>query len=279
MERMRFFKGRNIILKALVLLIIGCAVNRFSENRAIESMVEHDFLDISLHADKVSYSSMHRTFFALNKQENSIYIYKNGVFFNIIGRSGFSDDNFRRLSDIYYGVDGFLYALDSFEKSIKKFDSDGKYIGQASINQISSPERFVMTQYGSFFIFDGHSKEIIYLDPFDYSPKFTFGRFQIDSVDMMFIMGDYLNIFDKDRNITDIFYINGKHENSYRGLTFYDLFRNVLSFTDEGFRDIRRDMAVYSIPSGSFASFNIENGFYLLQSENWVRVLRVVYEM
>jgi len=220
------------------LLFISCALNRFSDNRLIDSLVLIDSLSIQMNIDKICYSSFNKTFFLLNKQENSIYIYRNDLH-NIIGKSGFSNENFRRLSDICIGVDTYLYALDSFDKVIKKFDYDGKFIGQSSINNINSPEKFTMTHNGGFFVYDGHSKEIINIDPFDYTSKFSFGRFQIDTVDAMFIIGDYLNIYNSNNNETIRFLLNGMYYGYNMEFSFYDNFGNLLSFKSNNIRDER----------------------------------------
>ena len=269
-----------------IFYLYACSLNNLSSNRPISSIIVIDSLSIEYEIDKVSYSPINKTFFLLNKQNNSVRIYKNGSFFNIIGQSGFSDDNFRRLSDICLGNDGFLYALDSFDRSIKKFDTDGKYIGSASLNQLNSPEKFAITPYGAFFVFDGHSKEISNLDPFDYSTKFTFGKFQIDNIDDMFLAGDYLNIYDKTNSKSSVFFVNGMLENDFNGYVFYDAYKNALKPYDKSIIDEKNRNFLFTFPGIRLPSrvrddlikINIENNLLILYHNNQIYVLRIIYE-
>ena len=187
---------RKLLLITVLILISylsACAVGKVATRRNIEQFRGIDSMIVKFHFDKVCYNHLNRTFFCLNRDENTIYIYRKQLI-NTIGKSGFGNDNFRQVTDISVGVDGYLYALDSFDQSIKKFDSEGKFIGRAGISNVSSPQRFAITQYGGFYVYDGHSREIVVLDPYDYTIRHSFGKFQIETVDNISIAGDYVNI-------------------------------------------------------------------------------------
>ena len=280
-------KKHVYIIATLALFgIFACSMSNLAINRPISSIIVLDSLSIDFTIDKVCYSPIDRTFFLLDKQDNAVHIYKNGSFHNVIGKSGFSDDNFRRLSDICFGLDGFLYALDSFDRSLKKFDSNGKYIGSAFINHLNSPERFAMTQYGAFFVFDGHSMEISNLDPFDYSSKFTFGKFQIENIDEMFLAGDYLNVYDRVNQKTDIFFVNGMLENSYNGFIFYDAFKNMLSSRNNNIIDMKTNNILFTFTDSRLPTrwrddlikINIENNLLIALHNGQIFVFRISYE-
>jgi len=251
-----------IILSLLILSSISCTINRFGEFRPIQGLVLQDSLSINYTVDKVSYSPINRTFFLLNRTENTIRIYKNGDFFNVVGGSGFSNENFRRLTDIFVGIDGSLFALDSFDRTIKRFDNDGIYLNQFSLENISSPERFVMSNFAALFVYDAHSKEIFALDPFDMSITFSFGKFQIDRADAFFISGDYINIFDNSLIETNVFQINGLLENTFRGFTFMDAFRNILTKSFHTIVASREDLMLFS-SLGRIEYFAIERDFFV----------------
>ena len=279
-------RGRSCyIISAFCILLyyflISCSVLRLSEHRPIQGLVLQDSLSISYPADKVSYSVLDRTFFILNTTENTVRIYKNGSFFNIIGGSGFGNENFRRLADIFVGIDGSLYALDSFDRVIKRFDKDGIYVSQFQLHNVSSPERFAMTSFGAIFVYDAHNKEIYSLDPFDMSVNLSFGKFQIDKANAFFNAGDFINIYDNEQGETAVFLINGLFEDSYRSFTFFDAFQNILSFSGNRLVVNRDDRVLFS-SNGNIDYFAIERDFFIFLIDNLlnkeIRVYRGIYE-
>ena len=277
-QERRKYLNLPLLLSCVMLLVIGCSTNRINEQRQIHQMVIQDSLRITYHVDKISYSPIDRTFFLLNRDDNTVRIYRNGVFFNRIGGSVFTDDGFRRLSDIALGIDGHLYALDSFDKSIKRFDRDGIFQGQMILNTLSAPERIAFTSHGSAFVYDGHSKEIFALDSFDFSIKFSFGKFQIDRADAFFIAGEYLSVFDRDKSDTTVFLTNGMLVNTFQGFSFYDPFRNLLNISGNVLTDVRTERSIYQKDTG-FVRFNTERDLFIFWTNqngfNQIRVYRV----
>lgn len=273
-ERLLLYSKRLIHFFWLV-IIMSCASNRFTP-RTISELVLVDSLVVYQQFDKVSFLPSERTFFCLLQSENSIYIYKNDVFYNKIGGSGFSSDNFRNLSDITIGIDGYLYALDSFDKSIKRFDRDGKFQNSVSISHINSPIKFAFSYFGYIFIYDSHAKEVHSLDSFNFSTKFTFGKFQLYDVDNLFVCGDFLNIYDNRKKQTNIYLINGKFENDYRDFTYYDTYKNLLSYKNKKLVDSRNDNLLYE--SDGYKYINIENDFLIFFDENRVNIFKSTYK-
>ena len=267
-----------MVLKLVILslFLVSCTINQLSDYRAIQGFIEQDKITIDYNADKICYSPIDRTFFLLQRDDNTIRIYKNGSFFNVIGGSGFTSENFRRLTDICTGIDGSLYALDSFDRSIKRFDKDGVFINQVSLQNISSPERIAMTNFGSVFIYDSHGKEIYALDAFDMSVKYTFGKFQIDNADSFFISGNFLNIYDNESRETGVFLLNGMFENSFRGFTFYEAHRNLISLSFQDIVVSRIDRTLFSTDN-RIDLFNIEHGFFIIGLNDAIYVFRGNY--
>ena len=262
-----------VILSSIVLF--SCISTRFSP-RMISHLVTVDSLIVNQRFDKISYLSSERTFFCMLSSENSIYIYKNGTFFNKIGGSGFSADNFRNLSDITVGFDGFLYALDSFERSIKRFDRDGKFQSSVAIHHINSPTKIAFSHFGFIFIYDNQSKEVHSLDSFDFSTKFSFGKFQITHAEKLFVCGDFLNIYDSQLDQTYIYLINGKFENNYSGLTFYDSFKNILTFDNKKMIDSRTQNLLFDSKKERF--FNKENDLLIFYDDKEISVHKITYK-
>jgi hypothetical protein len=266
-------------------ICVACSLNQIAERRPLRAIIGQDSLRINQQPDKVCYLQIEKTFFLLNKTENSVRIYKNGEYHNIIGGSGFGSENFRKLSDICVGFDGFLYTLDSFDKSIKRFDKDGKYVGQMNINFIPSPEKFAFTQYGEIFVYDGHSKEVINLDAFNYSSKFSFGKFQLEQADIFFIAGEYLNIYDQKKDETSIFFTNGMYVNSFKYQAFYDMHKNLLTIKGNILSGLV-DSGVPPLPSPTPQAtgggretifYNLEGIFLILGDGETIKVWKMVY--
>ena len=180
------------------------------------------------------------------------------------------------MSDITVGIDGFLYALDSFERSIKRFDRDGKYQSSVSISHINSPTKFAFSHFGFIFIYDNQAKEIHSLDSFDFTTKFSFGKFQISHVEKLIVCGDFLNIFDSQQNQTSIYIINGKFENNYSGLSFYDSFKNILTYDNKKMIDNRTQNLLFD--SEKVKSFDKENDFLIFFDDNNISVHKIKYK-
>ena len=273
LKKVKYFTLIFLLISSFI--ILSCTTTRFTP-RLISHMIPIDTLTVYQQYDKVSYHPHERTFFCMLRSENSIYIYKNDVFFNKIGGSGFSFDNFRNLSDITVGIDGFLYALDSFERSIKRFDRDGKYQSSVNISQINSPTRFAFSHFGFIFVYDNQAKEVHSLDSFDFTTKFSFGKFQLSQVEKLFVCGDFLNIYDILQDQTFIYLINGKFDNSYSGLSFYEPFKNLLVYDDKKMIDTRTQNLLFD--SEKEKSFNKENDFLIFFDENKISVHKIRYK-
>ena len=270
-------KALKILIISSVLIIIACSANQMSSRRIIEKLIILDSLKTNQTVDKISYSESEKSFYLLSKKSNLIKIYKNGVFFNQLGGSGFANDNFRKLSDMTIGIDGFLYTLDSFEKSVKRFDKDGKYHNQISLSSLASPEKFAFTGSGTLYVFDSHSKEIFVLDAFDFSIKLSFGKFQVTNADLFFITGNYLNIYDKSTDETSIFNLSGMFENSFKGLSFYDTNRNLLTVKNNSLTDSRTDKQLYK-SLHPVSLFNLHRNNFIIYDNHNIKVLRAIYE-
>ena len=280
------FKSKNLrivrcikaifILLFLTVMMISCGINRFSEQRVISHLVLIDSLMINYRVDKISYLPIERTFFLLNRDENTVRIYQNGVFFNVIGGTGFSSDNFRGLSDIAIGHDNHLYTLERFDNAIKRFCREGKYQGQFTLTGLASPERFAFGSAGTLFVYDGHAREIYLLDSLTLSTQISFGRFQVDRADVFFASGDRINVFDRYNVNTTIFYLTGMFENSYQGLLFYDAHRNLLVVDDRGLIENRTDRRLVD-KRNNLSLFHHERDHLILFDGTMVRVFRIRY--
>lgn len=267
----------SIIFFLLMLLGASCSIARTYERREIKNIIQTDSLYIDIDFDKICYLKSDRTFFALNRKNNNISIYKNSAFFNRVGGSGFEVDNFRKLTDISVGADGFIYALDSFEKSVKRIDKDGVVVSKINLPFLAQPERLAFTGFGALYIYDANRKEIYSLDSFDYSVKFNFGKFQINNADNFYISGNNLVTYNYDNHETVIFNINGQFVNTYSQYLIVDMFENMLTVKDNSLVDFRTGDVLLTV-DGLIRYLDIANNKIFILSNKILRVYRIEYE-
>jgi len=269
---------RNYLLFLIILIIcVSCTMNGFVDKRTINKIELIDSLYVQETFDKICYSTSEKNFYLMQKLKNVIYIYNNGKFVNQIGGTGFENNSFRKLSDITLGIDNHLYALDSFDKSIKRFEKEGVYLSKVNIDNVASPEKIVFTNYGSVLLFDSHKKEFFALDPFDFSMKYSFGKFQVEEVDNLFINGNYLSVYDKLNHETTIFNINGQYDNLISDFVIMDAFNNILTFKDNNVVDFSAFEIIFRVKN-KITYFSIENNLMLIASGNYIKVYRLQYE-
>ena len=116
----------RIIPFFLILIIWGCTNLEFSRQYQPQEFQVLQEFDLDFVPDKCIYLDVDNILFALQKNSNQIYIFRDGAQINIIGGIGSEAAKFNQLCDIALSPDGKLLALDSFQKKIKKFDKDGK---------------------------------------------------------------------------------------------------------------------------------------------------------
>ncbi len=266
-----------IILFYLSLVFISCSINNLSERRRIRNLVMIDSLRVDFNFDKACYSHTDRIFYLLNTNSNEIYIYNKSGLINTIGKPGFEKENFRKLSDITIGIDGHLYALDSFEKSIKKFNKDGVFLTQINLDNVISPEKFAFTNYGSLLIFDAHRKEILYLDAFDFKTKFTFGKFQIEKAEFIVINGSYLSVYDLTNHETLIFSINGQFENSMPFKGINDSYNNLITLKDNSIVVYKTDDVLHK-EDILIKYYSISSNLLCVATNKYIKIFEINYE-
>jgi hypothetical protein len=272
------FKHLFYILSfALYIFLSSCAVGQFAVSRPIERVTLVDMLAVSHPIDKIGYFPADRVFYLLNREDNTIRVYHRGEFFNIIGGTGFADDQFRRLSDIYVHTDGSLLALDSFERVIKRFDTGGRLLNTIPLSNISSPERLAFTSIGALFIYDSFNKEIYVLDPFDLSLSYNFGRFQIEETDEMFIAGDVINIHNRKNNETLVYFTSGMFDKKLDGLSFYEQHKNILTVTENELIDTQTENVLVNFVNTNRV-FTHQRELLIFYDGTTIRVFRGVYQ-
>jgi len=276
----------ELVISIWLFFSISCTRHHISQAKPINYLHLQDRLFVNHHVDKACYAFIDKTFYLMHKSENAIYIYKQGQLWNIIGGPGFGESNFRRLTDINLGADGTLYALDSSERSLKKFDRTGKYQGQVLLTGTTKPSHFAISSTGGIFIYDNYLKEIAFFDYFSLNVKYTFGKFQIESCDELYLIGDFINIYSKPSNSTTIFFVNGLYENSYQGKMLVDSYHNLYliaeksiieHFSQKQLINLQNDHHQQIDKNSYIELLNFDKDFLLINHNQEIQVYRLIY--
>jgi len=261
----------------LFLFISTCSVISQQQQKVVPihlniiQKIELDFIP-----QKCCYSSTEKTAFIIEKNSNIIHIYQNGKRINKIGGLGFEKHNFTKLSDIKTAPDGNLLALDSFEKKIKKFDTEGKWITEFEIENIGEPGLFDISSDETFYIFDENRKEIVVTKKFGENNIYTFGKFQIDKPQQLTKTLNYILIYDKVNDKTTFFESLGQFVKESPGYYQTDKFQDFkLSRFALEHPDSEKILAVSVFP---WKFFEIKNNLCLLLSEKEMWIAEFVYE-
>ena len=201
----------------LILFLSGCSTIEMQTYRTPENITIFQKIQTNFIPKKCLYSSINKTVFVLEKEADIIHIYKNGKEINSIGGLGFTSSSFNKLADITLSPDGNLFALDSFQKKIKKFDINGKLIAELNLNSFIEPALFAVTVDETYYIYDNAFKEIIITSTFDESDWYTFGKFQLSDPSKINLGKNEITVYDKQKNTTIIFGILGQFQNEFDG--------------------------------------------------------------
>ncbi len=270
-------KFGKFLLTILFLIVSACSVISEQQQKIVPAnfnIIRKIALDFV--PQKCCYSQVERTAFIMEKNSNLIHIYQNGKKINKIGGLGFEKQNFTNLSDIKIAPDNDLLALDSFEKKIKKFDSEGKWITEFEIENTGEPVLFDISIDETFYIYDENRKEIAVTKEFVKNNIFTFGKFQIDEPVQLTKSFNNIIIYDETNDKTMYFENLGQFlkelEGYYQTGKFQDfkLSRFALEHPASG-----RKFAV-SIHPWKF--FEIKDNLCLLLSDREMWIAEIWYE-
>jgi len=201
----------------LISLISACSsiepqINLVPEKLEIITKINTDYVP-----KKCVYSSINKTLFVWEAQTDLIHIYNNGERVNTIGGMGFDSSKFNKLSDITISPDGNLLALDSFNKKIKKFDENGKFITEVKLAEFVEPSLFAVAIDETYYIYDNALKEVIITRTLAKDDWFTFGKFQFNSPAELSLGKNNITIYDAKLNSTLVFETLGRFQEEYDG--------------------------------------------------------------
>ncbi len=260
----------------LLLLLSGCSTVELQTDHSPVQLHIIQKIDLGFIPAKCVYSSTEKTAFILEENTNYIHIYRNEKKINTIGGLGFENINFNELSDITISPDGKLLVLDSFQKKIKKFDKDGKWITEFDLVDFSEPRLFDISIDETFYIYDDNRKEIIiskYLNEKDF---YTFGKFQLTDPQKLLLTKNSVVVFDSSENKTIVFDTLGQFLVDYNGNYQFDGYH---TFKLESYNILHcRSNNKFAASTKRWKDFYINGNFVILLSESEVWIAQFIYQ-
>ncbi|HPR17665.1 MAG TPA: hypothetical protein PLD62_05415 [Candidatus Cloacimonadota bacterium] len=270
-------KLAKFILPLLLLLFSGCSNVVSQSNYVPAGFVTIREIPLSFIPQKCLYSSSQKTTFVWQKDSNLIHIFQNGIKINSIGGMGTGQTNFNNLSDIALAPDGSLLALDSFARKIKKFDTQGGFIAQFSLNNFDEPLLFDIALDETFYIYDNRSREIVATSLYGQQEYYRFGNFQLKTPSNLILSGNNLVVNDRTNDQTLVFDSLGQFLFSRNG---YFQFQNGQWFLLQPyFLESEKSAAHFCQSLEKWDSFILQNGFCVVQSPQKVLIGKIQYEI
>jgi WD40 repeat protein len=269
--------SRSIFFVLILLLLFGCSSIEQQRNYAPVKFETVQEINTTFSPDKCLYSFVNKTVFAMHNESSEIHIYQNGKKINTIGGIGFEQINFTKLSDIALAPDGSLLALDSFEKTIKKFDAEGKFIISISLSDFSNPSLVAIASDETFYIYDSDRNEIRTFARMNDYDSYAFGRFELTEPSNLQLAGNTLIVNEQKQNKTLLFSTFGQLEKELEGIfqfekaQLYQLSRNYIEHNDS--------QKKYAVSISIWEHFSQQDGYTILTSKDKILIGKFIYEI
>lgn len=216
----------------IALMLSACASNRFNAHRQISEIRLLDTIQVETQYDKAVCDPMSQTVFAMSKGNQGIDIYRHNEKINSIGGLGFERTNFQRLTDIGVDTDGGLLALDSAQKTLRKFSPEGAVVSEISLSALHQPELFCVSDDGNYFVYDAATEEIVNFTRLESAELYRFGRFEIQQPVTIACNHDYLYAYSEVKQSTYVFFLLGQFMEALPAQVVYDMFSNQVKLSD-----------------------------------------------
>jgi hypothetical protein len=254
----------------ILILFSACSLDRTARSIPIQEIILSEEISLSYNPGKICYDRIYKTTYILERNSNKIYIYENKIYKNVIGGIGTGKTNFQRLADMALATDGGIYALDSAEKKIKKFDRNGQWITEWTLDSFKRPERLAADNENNFYIFDFFGRTISFYNLLTTGVDFDFGRFALSNVENINLVGDNLVIWDKQADQTLIYSSIGKEIKSFPGRVISDRYGNYLTLK-ENYLQLEGQENKFCLSADRYSGISWSNGvIYLLKSNSYI---------
>lgn len=230
--------------------------------------------DLSYQPEKCLYSFIKDTAYVMDKESAQIEIFRNGKKTNSIGGRGMDNKSFNTLSDIALAMDGTIFALDSFQKKIKRFDENGGFISQLEISEMAFPTLFDVASDETFYLYDEDRNEIAIMRKG--SKIEHFGKFVLQKPAILIVKNNLITIFDEATEKTFIFSTFGKLLYEKNGFIMHD---NKVDFQlNPNFIQPVNSERMYALSPKTWKSFLIKHNAVVLLSDKGILIGKFFYE-
>lgn len=184
--------------------LAACTLNTVTRRAKPVGFTEILQFNTNIAIEKVCYNSIKQISYIWESNTDVIHIYENDIQVNTIGGIGFDRISFQRLSDICLSPDGDLFALDSTERSLKKFDEKGDLIAKIQIDNNLNPILAAIALNQKIYLYDDKRKEIVVVD---YKGKEieAFGSLEFMEPVSLELYQDILAVYDSENEVTIFF--------------------------------------------------------------------------
>jgi hypothetical protein len=231
----------------------------------------------------------------MGSETNLIQLYKGNNQVNTIGGLGFGESNFNRLTDITVSPHGRLLALDSFQKTIKKFDSDGMWLENYPLRSLNEPLLFDVSHDGMVFIYDRTSNEIVIYDEKLEYIEYRFGKFLLRDPIQLNCTFQHLSVYDKSSDKTYIFDLLGDLQETLNGFWQIDRYTNryrltgnmITVFTKDHWEKSKQQLrdktdlqpdSIILLSAKPWNSFSVSRGVIKAIADRELLISEIVYE-
>jgi len=270
-------KVERTLLSLLMLLFIlgGCSsLEQSYDYIPIKLNIIQKF-NIDFIPQKCVFSYLEKTAFVM--ENNNIHIFRSGKQINTIGGLGFDHSNFNKLADITIAPDGNLLALDSFQKKIKKFDKDGKWITEFELVDFVEPTLFEITSDETFYIYDDNRKEVVTTRTFEENDFYSFGKFQLTKPRSLNLEKGVVVVYDLAEDKTIMFDRLGQFEEELEGKVQFD--RQQKYKLEKFYFQHLTSSKKFAVSPYQWLDFFLDDGFLILLSKNEIWISTIEYEI
>ena len=258
-----------------VVFIIACSIQtNITNSYIIKKWEEISTINLPYTPQKSLYSTTLTTLYVFHKETNEIDLYREGKKVNTIGGLGIGNMYFSQLSDIALAPNGTLYTLDSFQREIKRFDENGRFLAKINLIDLSHPILFDVSSDEIFYIYDEDFQAIFEWS--DGDTKQSFGKFTSTEPSQLTINREGIFLYEEKTDKTYIFTTFGQFDQEISGYVIRD--KGLFIKKDVYFLTTVKNEEKYAFSTIPWQTFMMKQNVICLIAENLVKIGRFHYE-
>jgi len=264
--------GRSSVALCLSLLLLACAAPVPNGGRGAVSWTPVQDIRTEEPVTKVCYAPMQHALFALCPQSGTIQVHVDGARTNTLGGRGLGSTEFSGLADIALGPDGKLLALDRLRKQIKRFSYRGELLATIELDDFADPRLLAAAGNANLYIYDAVRRDVTILTDPPAATPYRFGRFQLESPDLLACNNDYVWAWDGGQTV--IFTAMGQFVATVSGRLQLDAHNRRYRLEGQWVQPLPEGEPL-ALSATPLQRFWIHDGYMTLQSENLLRLGRL----